>query len=222
MSTFVKKNVIMDADAMRRATFKVHGGEPGRLGFRGGFRDGGFGRRGNLRVRLRFRAGLRRGGGHRLPATKKFPRPSHNSRGKVCYGSGVKGQGAQASSTVFIFGRERCTLPLRRQRVHTFMRLFAPFTTTCTLCTLGAQVVWVLRLEWLTLLPFRSRNTYPCESTSLLEYTHIKACLLDHAGREITSAFCTFSEKSPGKSARGRARGPFRRTSAPAPRTFRG
>ena len=63
------------------------------------------------------------------------------------------------ASSVLLFAvclldyRARSTLLLRRQRVHTDMRLGAPFTTTRTFCVFGAQVRRVLRLEWLTLLP---------------------------------------------------------------------
>ena len=66
----------------------------------------------------------------------------------------------------------RSTLPERRQRVHTFIFLGAPFTNTCTVCMLGAQVRLVLRLEWLTLLPditplLHTSQYLPMLSTSL-------------------------------------------------------
>src|SRR6185369_11883818 len=45
------------------------------------------------------------------------------------------------------------TLPLRMQRVHTFMVLRVEPTTTCTVCRLGCQVRLVLLLAWETLFP---------------------------------------------------------------------
>ena len=46
-----------------------------------------------------------------------------------------------------------CTLPDRKQRVQTFIRLTAPFTTARTCCKFGYQRRLVLLLAWLTLWP---------------------------------------------------------------------
>ena len=47
----------------------------------------------------------------------------------------------------------RCTLPERRQRVHTLTRFGVPFTIARTLLMLGFQVRLERLCEWLTLIP---------------------------------------------------------------------
>lgn len=49
--------------------------------------------------------------------------------------------------------RARSTLPLRRQRVQTFIWRTEPPTLTRTRCVFGNRTRLVLRLEWLTLWP---------------------------------------------------------------------
>ena len=45
------------------------------------------------------------------------------------------------------------TAPERKQEVHTYIFLFAPFSFTRTDFTLAFQIALVLLWEWLTLLP---------------------------------------------------------------------
>jgi len=47
----------------------------------------------------------------------------------------------------------RCTFPERRQRVHTYTRLGAPFTNMRTLRKFGSQRLLERLCEWLTALP---------------------------------------------------------------------
>ena len=93
---------------------------------------------------------------------------------KAMIEAGIRREKRKDYASSWVLGRARCTLPLRRQRVQTFMRLAEPLTITRTLCTLGAQVRWLLRLEWLTLLPFsvpfsQISQNFPMKSTSSLE-----------------------------------------------------
>ena len=71
----------------------------------------------------------------------------------------------------------RTTLPERRQRVQTLIFCGLPSTTTCTVWIFGAQLRFVLRLEWLTKLPdmtpfLQTSQNLPIQSTSLLKLEH--------------------------------------------------
>jgi hypothetical protein len=48
----------------------------------------------------------------------------------------------------------RCTLPERKQRVHTYMRLGTPLISARTCWMLGFLVRFVAMFEWLRLLPW--------------------------------------------------------------------
>ena len=74
-------------------------------------------------------------------------------------------------------------------------RVTDPFTTTRTFCTLGAQVVWLLRSEWLTLLPdmvplAQTSQNFPISYTSFWSGNNRITKLFYHFFLRLTRAFC--------------------------------
>ena len=70
--------------------------------------------------------------------------------------------------------------------MHTFIRRAFPLTITRTLCTLGAQMRWLLRLEWLTLLPFivpfsQISQNLPMEILLLVESNTSSLCMISRS-----------------------------------------
>lgn len=107
---------------------------------------------------LEVTAGLRSPA--KLAEPVKLQRPRRWKWGLGRSASGAEGAGTASAgdrgsrpARVGLKPHTRAVLPLRMQRVQTFIRRLWPLTVTRTVCRLGANTRRVWRLEWLTWLP---------------------------------------------------------------------